>query len=618
MSVFTLNKTLALLGRVMNPEETVRPEIALPHAKPSLPLRPSASPLPRCLPEEAGVPSAVIADFLDKLQKDDALNMHTVLIGRRGRILCEAPFGMQDPRAPKYLFSASKSFVSLAVGILCGEGKLSLEEKVTDLFPEEAGALSRLLRRPMTVRHLLTMTAGSLFNEAESMAEREWVRTFLNAAAYGELGKTFYYNSLNTYVLAAAVVRRSGESLTEYLTKRLFAPLGITDLYWEKSPEGIEKGGWGLYLRAEDLFKVGELLQNGGVLDGRALIPASYLREALSEQVKAPESYGDFNYAYQIWTGRKKDSFLFNGMLGQNLYCNTANGVTVVFFAGNDDMFQQSSAFTYLLERFTAPFPDTLPPDPAGYAALQAKLAELTALPLPLPPAPPAPPAPAGFWQRLRARMKKRETAPVPAPTVPPLPEECALLCGRTASVKENGGAHIGFFPFLMQIIQNNYTAGLKEISFASQNGVFLLCYREKDACYTVPVGFYAPADGEINVGGDNFRIRSIGRFSRDLCGRTVLEVRTDFLELPSTRLLTFSLGHTSLTLSQRELPGKGVVLTSLASTLAQYADLPFAAALGDRLSGPAGRQRAAAVFEPEITLSLNRPAEPPAPGSQQ
>ena len=160
--------------------------------------------------------------------------------------------------------------------------------------------------------------------------------------------------------------------------------------------------------------------------------------------------------------------------------------------------------------------------------------------------------------------------------------------------------------PFLMQIIQNNYSAGLQEISFASQNGVFLLCYREKDACYTVPVGFYAPADGEINVGGDNFRIRSIGRFSRDLCGRTVLEVRTDFLELPSTRLLTFSLGHASLTLSQRELPGKGVVLTSLASTLAQYADLPFAAALGDRLSGPAVRQRAAAVFEPEITLELN------------
>ncbi|MBQ7171589.1 MAG: serine hydrolase [Clostridia bacterium] len=607
MSVFTLNKTLALLGRAMNPEEAVRPEISLPHEKPSLPLRPSPSPLPRCTPEEAGVSSALVADFLDKLQKDDSLNMHAVLLARGGRIFCEAAFGMQDLRAPKYLFSASKSFVSLAVGILCGEGKLSLEEKLSDLFPEETGTLPRLIRRVPTVRQLLTMTAGSLFNEAESMAEREWVRAFLNATSYGELGKTFYYNSLNTYVLAAAVVRRSGESLTEYLTKRLFAPLGITDLYWEKSPEGIEKGGWGLYLRGEDLVKVGTLLQNGGVWEGKRLIPADYLREAISEKIRTPEAYGAFNYAYQIWTGRRRDSFLFNGMLGQNLYCNTENGVIAVFFAGNDDMFQQSSVFTYLLERFTGPFPDALSPDPAGEAALRQKLAELTALPLPAAPLPPAPPKPRSLFARLRARFGKDtppdETAPAPSPA------ECLLLCGRSAAAPEKGGAHIGFFPFLMQIIQNNYTAGLEEISFSLQNGVFLLRYREKDACYTVPVGFYAPADGELNVGGDSFRVRSIGRFSRDLQNRLVLEVRTDFLELPVTRLLTFAFGESTVLLSQRELPGRSAALASLASTLSQYSDLPFSSALSDRLSGPAARQRIAAVFEPEITLSLSAPA---------
>ena len=117
----------------------------------------------------------------------------------------------------------------------------------------------------MTVRHLLTMSSGCGFKEYGMVLEADWAKAFLDADYAFEPGEKMEYNSMNTYMLAAIVRRKTGEGLMEYLRPRLFEPLGFADVAWETCPLGTEKGGWGMYVRLEDALKLGLVYLNGGV-----------------------------------------------------------------------------------------------------------------------------------------------------------------------------------------------------------------------------------------------------------------------------------------------------------------------------------------------------------------
>ena len=148
--------------------------------------------------------------------------------------------------APKYTFSACKSVVSLAVGLLIDDGLLHLEDKVADLFEDLLPPASRRRLRNMSVEDLLTMRSGIVFSEAESLTESDWVRGFLNSTMKGEPGGAFHYNSLNTYIALRHRLpqnRQDSLGLSPGAALRAFGyhrhPVG--DL-----SRGIEKGGWGL------------------------------------------------------------------------------------------------------------------------------------------------------------------------------------------------------------------------------------------------------------------------------------------------------------------------------------------------------------------------------------
>ena len=269
MNLSTASRTFQLLTRLFDPRTSTEPFVPHTPEKTALPLSPARQPFPRAAPESQGISSRHIQRFLQELRQGRDLYMQDVLILRNGRVLCEAAFGSQDLRAPKYTFSACKSVVSLAVGLLVDGGLLSLQDKVEDLF--DVRPVRRHLR-DLTVEDLLTMRAGVLFSEAEALTETDWVRRFLSAAQRGEPGVDFFYNSLNTYMLSAIVRQRSGKGLMELLQERLFEPLGITDVLWERSPAGIEKGGWGLYIRPEDLAKLAQLVLEGGAWNGQRLL----------------------------------------------------------------------------------------------------------------------------------------------------------------------------------------------------------------------------------------------------------------------------------------------------------------------------------------------------------
>lgn len=363
MNLNAVNRSVTLLSRLFDPDKSTQAFLQPTKGKPVFSENPKQE-LPRCKPESAGISSAALAAFLRQLHSNPQLRMHAVTVLRHGTIVCEAAFGAQDVRIPKYTFSACKSIVSLCIGILVGDGVLSVEDKIVDLFPDRVTAMTKMRLGSLCVRDLLTMRSGIVFNEIECHTNEDWVKCFLGSAVSGEIGTTFSYNSLNTYLLSAIVCRKSGMTLSQFAEKRLFGVLGITDFFWETCPAGIEKGGWGLYLRQEDMAKLGLLVLHGGAwkTDGPnpteiPIIDTAYIKDAVTAQVEAPAEYGDYDYGYQIWVGRKgkPHMWLFNGMLGQNVLIFPDTDVVVVSNAGNDELFQQSPYYAITAEFFGTP-----------------------------------------------------------------------------------------------------------------------------------------------------------------------------------------------------------------------------------------------------------------------
>ena len=520
MNLSTASRTFQLLSRLLDPRSSTEPFVPGAGDKRALPLRPSAQPFPRAVPEEAGIASRHIRKFLEELS-DPALHMQTVLILRRGQALCEAAFGSQTLLAPAYTFSACKSVVSLAVGLLVDDGVLAVDELVADIFFDGDGSPRRKLKG-MTVEDLLTMRSGAQFTEAEALTETDWIRRFLSSTLKGEPGTEFAYNSLNTYMLSAIVLRKTGRGLTDFLQDRLFAPMGITDVLWERCPAGVEKGGWGLYIRPEDLAKLGQLVLDGGLWQGRQLISSGYLAEALTPRAQPPESAGDFNYGYQIWVGRRENTFLFNGMLGQNVLGFLDSGILVVTHAGENTDFQESRYFEIVSRYFGGAFPSRLPEDRDAQSGL------------------------ASFVRSLSAYSRPPEFAG----------EAAAPFLNRSFTVRDERAPSAGLLPMVLQALYNNYTAGAVSVAVSEKGGMPELIYREKDALYRLPVGLGRPAVTELDFRGNVFHVAALGRFTHDEEERPVFYIRLEFIETPCVRILKLVSDGPRLFLRQTETPG--------------------------------------------------------------
>ena len=240
--------------------------------------------LMRSIPEHEGIPSAHLQRFFEELDACPSIHVHSAMVLRHGKIVAEGSWKPYSGSYPHMMFSLSKSVVSMAVGFAVQEGLLTLDDKAAGYFPDK----NVLFRSPrinnITVRHLLNMTSGLKFNEVHSVVEKDWVRAILQSDCSFEPRTEFSYNSLNTYLLSAILCKKTGMGLVEYLTPRLFGPLGIHNVSWDVCPMGIEKGGWGLWLRTVDMAKLGQFyLQRGRwMVDGKEkqLLPEDWVIES--------------------------------------------------------------------------------------------------------------------------------------------------------------------------------------------------------------------------------------------------------------------------------------------------------------------------------------------------
>ncbi|HCP12803.1 MAG TPA: 6-aminohexanoate hydrolase, partial [Planctomycetaceae bacterium] len=219
------------------------------------------------------------------------------------------------------------------------EGKLSIDDRVSSFFPDSLPAEPAKNLQEMRVRDLLTMSAGHQ-DEVSLGRESDWIRAFFAHPVPHKPGTHFRYNTPATFMQSAIVQKVTGQTVVQYLQPRLFDPLGIQAPRWDANPQGISLGGYGLYLRTEDVAKFGQLYLQKGQWKGQQLIPESWVQLATSRQTSngsRPDSDWDQGYGFQFWRCRH-GAFRGDGKDGQFCVVLPEQDAVVVLTANTSDM----------------------------------------------------------------------------------------------------------------------------------------------------------------------------------------------------------------------------------------------------------------------------------------
>jgi CubicO group peptidase (beta-lactamase class C family) len=237
--------------------------------------------LRRADPASVGVDAGAILAFLCDVEAT-GLELHDIMLWRAGAVVVEGWHWPYGPDLRRMAHSMTKSVTACAIGMLVDDGRLSLSDLVCDFFPEvEVPAGSPASR--MTVEDLLTMRAGHATEVSGSIwrgITTSWIDEFFRIPFEHEPGTVHVYSSAASYMLSAIVTRVTGETIHDFLTPRLFVPLGITNISWDMGPDGINPGGNGISFTTADALKLGILHAQKGLWQGQRILSEQWVAEA--------------------------------------------------------------------------------------------------------------------------------------------------------------------------------------------------------------------------------------------------------------------------------------------------------------------------------------------------
>ena len=252
--------------------------------------------------------------FVRRLERED-VNMHGFLLTVRGQEKAKAYYAPFREGEAHRLYSVSKTFSGIAVGMLIDEGKLSLDDRIVSYFPKYLPACPDPRLARLTIRDMLRMATCFRWTTYREGVDENWAKTYFTAASTHEPGTVFHYDTSCSQVLAALVAEITGLQVIDFLEERLFRPLGLRDeRCWLRDPSGCCQGGTGLCMSLRDLHRVGLCVLNGG----EGLIPAWYAAEMGKKQIETVLSGNEeerYGYGWQCW--RTRAGFAMYGLGGQ-------------------------------------------------------------------------------------------------------------------------------------------------------------------------------------------------------------------------------------------------------------------------------------------------------------
>lgn len=332
--------------------------------------------LTRGSPDDAKVNSRVVLNFIDEVFAHD-LDLHSFMLYRHGNVVAEGWSWPYESHRPHFMHSLTKSVTVCGVGLALADGHFDLEDKVVSFFDDELPDVVSDELAAMSVRDLLTMRAGhteSVSGSAFRPVKTSWVAEFFKIPVDGEPGNEFLYSSALSFMLSAIVTRTTGEAVRDYLEPRMFAPLGISGLTWDASPNGISSGGNGLTWKTADSLKVGILHLNNGRWDGQQVLPQSWVEQATRAQI--PERH----YGYQWWINESADAYYATGAFGQYSIVFPRHDAVLAITSGVP---LESPLESLIFKHFPAAFGDAgFVPSAAAANALEARTDNLRLVPL--------------------------------------------------------------------------------------------------------------------------------------------------------------------------------------------------------------------------------------------
>jgi CubicO group peptidase (beta-lactamase class C family) len=296
---------------------------------------------------------------------ENRINLHSLLIAHRDQTILEVYLHPYHPNSHVDVRSVAKGITALVVGIALHEGYfVNIDQIALSFFPERTVQHRDVRKESITIRHLLAMSSGMALTDADSgrfLTEPDAFQWMLDAPMDAEPGATFVYSSSNFYWLSAILQRATGKTLGEYAQATLFDPLGIKQVRWQTSLQGITYGWGGLWLTTQDLAKLGQLVLSRGLWNGVQIVPSEWIDQVT--QIQPPGT----NYGFGWWLDH--GGVLMSGYGGQFVYLRPEQNLVVVMTSGLRD---PQPVFYHLLDSFILPSLNQMPEHD-----LQARIAAL-------------------------------------------------------------------------------------------------------------------------------------------------------------------------------------------------------------------------------------------------
>ena len=517
----------------------------------------------RSVPEKKEISSLRLYNMLCELENERRAGVHSLMVLREGEVICECSADGYSVNEWHVSHSMSKTVCGMVIGRLVDDGKICVDTPVVAIFPE----ISYKDRKfPLiTVDHLLSMTSGVDFAEAGAITERDWTVAFFTSVVRFIPGTKFAYNSMNSYILARIAERVTGRGFGSLAEEYIFAPLGIKNYMWERGPEGTEKGGWGLYMSSESWAKVGYMLLNGGAFMGKRILSEKWVGVSSTVKAVSPESLGNFNYAYQMWTGRDNGEILFNGMLGQNVWICPQNDIIAVITSGNNEFFQDSPALEIIRKYLGGRIDDSIDQKNIKLLAVKQK----------------------NFFN-CRRWVRPREQG-----------RGLIYLLGlrsRTAfdtAWNDVLGNYVvtktsaSIMPLILRVLQNNLSTVIEKIEFSRRGEDLFFAVSEGDEELVIRIGLYGYINNVCSILGEKYIIRAAGEATRDIDGNMAFKIELIFPETANARMIVVKkIGEGRLGFSFSERPNHRLAENVLKKYRETNGVISFAADMLERRIG--------------------------------
>ncbi len=335
---------------------------------------------PRVTPESVGIPSSAIEKLLDTLEFDGFTEPHGLMIYRHGKVCAEGWWSPYTAGMRHALMSHTKTYAGTAVGIAVTEGLVKLDDRLIDIFPEQAPEEPSDYLKQLKVRDVLCMGVGMPRTPKQDL---DWIKAFLANEIVYEPGTRFIYST--TCELLAAIVRQvSGFGLMDYLKPRLFDKLGIDakNLYWARMGDGCEFCSAGLQATTEDNLRLMILYLQKGVWEGERILSEEYVKLATTTRVSTinpddkrpiPEGFNP-GYGYMIWMCPPEESYRADGMGGQYTVVLPKLDMIISITENSNTPFNALNAFWELLKEIQD---EPLPEDETASTKLARRMQRL-------------------------------------------------------------------------------------------------------------------------------------------------------------------------------------------------------------------------------------------------